>query len=287
MKYIIFALVFLLACESNTLPRIQEAPPQNPPPQIFAIFIGQSNLGESVRAELRTKDLYPSPNPNVIQWYRPLNGIYTKPTAAYKIDAYAEIGSYTPWEIGVNNSSPYIIEQVQRKKIGSQGTFGQSVYEQTGRKPYLFYGGFGGSSLDGAWNPNRTGQNLYDLITDHLLPQAIDNLPHSRFIPVIIWYQGETDALREDWAAQYGKLQSQLIDGVKACHKFLNDAEVLAIGIKVDNPKYDPKFIQMINASKRKYTYIDTKGLSTGSDGVHLTAQSQEELGYMIADKIL
>ncbi|KAK9667110.1 hypothetical protein RND81_14G233800 [Saponaria officinalis] len=106
-------------------------------------------------------------------------------------------------------------------------------------------------------------------------------------IKAVLWYQGESDCLKECDVVVYKERMEKFVSDVREdlCLPLLPIIQVaLASG--------DAKYIERIREAQLGITLpnvvcVDAKGLKLNHDNLHLTTEAQVQLGHMLADAYL
>jgi hypothetical protein len=165
---------------------------------------------------------------------------------------------------------------------------------------------YGGTSLATGWNPTRTDglyREFLDFSTHQLMLDEAGGTVD--LLRGFVWFQGEADALSPSDVANYPANLAALVSGVNSTLPFTRGAKTVLL---VESSTAwlqqraklglcgDPTCTQehladdriraadfALAANRTDVEAVDSFGLSRGTDAVHLTAQSELEIGESAA----
>ncbi|KAL6641641.1 hypothetical protein ACP70R_019822 [Stipagrostis hirtigluma subsp. patula] len=108
-------------------------------------------------------------------------------------------------------------------------------------------------------------------------------------LAAVLWYQGETDAMRREDAELYQGRMEALVRDVRSD---LGRPDLLVIQVLIATAQYQGKFLDSVREAQKavklpNVKYVDAMGLPIASDNTHLTTQAQVQLGNMLAKSYL
>lgn len=102
-------------------------------------------------------------------------------------------------------------------------------------------------------------------------------------IKALLWYQGESDTSSEHDASCYKEKMEELIANVRADLN-LPDLPVIQVAIASGDRKFMEKVRKaQLEMDVQNVVCVDAKGLQLKEDHLHLTTESQVQLGQMLA----
>ncbi|XP_020237731.1 probable carbohydrate esterase At4g34215 [Cajanus cajan] len=133
----------------------------------------------------------------------------------------------------------------------------------------------GGTKI-GEWS---RGSRLYN----ELVQRAVSAIGDGGALRALVWYQGESDTVREEDAEAYkGRMERLIMD----LRSDLHLPSLLVIQVALASG--EGKFIEKVRLAQMGITLpnvkcVDAKGLSLNPDKLHLTTMSQVHLGIRLA----
>lgn len=110
-------------------------------------------------------------------------------------------------------------------------------------------------------------------------------------LAAMLWYQGETDAMKREDAELYQGRMEALVRDVR---RDLGRPDLLVIQVGIATAQYNGKFLGRVREAQKAVTatvpnvkYVDAMGLPIASDKTHLTTEAQVQLGNMLAKSYL
>lgn len=163
--------------------------------------------------------------------------------------------------------------------LGPGMAFANAVRERVGGTLGLVPCAVGGTAIK-EW---ARGEKLYESMVKRAKAAVADGGE----IKAVLWYQGESDTLTAEDAAAYQGRMEKLISDLREDLKL----PLLPI-IQVALASGDEKYIEKVRAVQLgmkapNLVCVDAKGLKLNSDNLHLTTESQVQLGLMLADAYL
>ncbi|KAG2650392.1 probable carbohydrate esterase At4g34215 [Panicum virgatum] len=131
------------------------------------------------------------------------------------------------------------------------------------------------------------GTELYD----RMVTRARAALGGGGELAAVLWYQGETDAMKKEDAELYQGRMEALVRDVR---RELGRPDLLVIQVGIATAQYGGKFLDRVREAQKAVTlslrnvkYVDAMGLPIASDNTHLTTEAQVQLGNMLAKSYL
>ncbi|KAL7206457.1 hypothetical protein ACSBR2_019217 [Camellia fascicularis] len=106
-------------------------------------------------------------------------------------------------------------------------------------------------------------------------------------IKAVLWYQGESDTLTRDEAESYKANMERLVCDLRGD---LHSPSLPIIQVAIASG--EEKYMETVREAQKSIDLpnvvcVDAKGLALGYDNLHLTTESQVQLGIMLADAYL
>ncbi|CAI8606273.1 unnamed protein product [Vicia faba] len=129
----------------------------------------------------------------------------------------------------------------------------------------------------------RKGSRLYN----RLVKRSIKSVKNGGVIRALVWYQGESDTVREEDAKAYKTRMERFIHNIRSDLKLPN-----LLVIQVALASGDGKFVNMVRYAQLSIKLpnvrcVDAKGLRLKGDNLHLTSTSEVHLGIQLAHAYL
>ncbi|XP_058727155.1 probable carbohydrate esterase At4g34215 [Vicia villosa] len=129
----------------------------------------------------------------------------------------------------------------------------------------------------------RKGAPLYN----QLVKRSIKSVKNGGVIRALLWYQGESDTVREEDATIYKRRMKRFIMNIRSDLKLPN-----LLVIQVALASGQGKFTNMIRYAQLSIKLpnvmcVDAKGLRLEEDNLHLTSMSEVHLGIQLAHAYL
>uniref|UniRef100_A0A0A9I1I2 Sialate O-acetylesterase domain-containing protein n=1 Tax=Arundo donax TaxID=35708 RepID=A0A0A9I1I2_ARUDO len=109
-------------------------------------------------------------------------------------------------------------------------------------------------------------------------------------LAAVLWYQGETDAMKGEDAELYQGRMEALVRDVR---RDLGRPDLLIIQVGIATAQYNGKFLDRVREAQKAVArlpnvkFVDAMGLPIASDNTHLTTEAQVQLGNMLAGSYL
>ncbi|KAK3157349.1 hypothetical protein QOZ80_2AG0119960 [Eleusine coracana subsp. coracana] len=110
-------------------------------------------------------------------------------------------------------------------------------------------------------------------------------------LAAVLWFQGETDAMKREDAELYQGRMEALVRDVR---RDLNSPDLIVIEVGIATAQYGGKFLNNVREAQKAVSrsipnvmFVDAMGLPIASDYTHLTTQAQVQLGNMLAKSYL
>ncbi|PUZ75263.1 hypothetical protein GQ55_1G142600 [Panicum hallii var. hallii] len=130
------------------------------------------------------------------------------------------------------------------------------------------------------------GTELYDRMVTRARA-ALAECGGAGELVAMLWYQGETDAMKKENAELYQGRMEELVRDVR---RDLGRPDLLVIQVGIATAQYGGKFLDRVREAQKAVTlsvpnvkYVDAMGLPIASDNTHLTTEAQVQLGNMLA----
>ncbi|TXG64230.1 hypothetical protein EZV62_011224 [Acer yangbiense] len=123
------------------------------------------------------------------------------------------------------------------------------------------------------------GEKLYE----DMVMRSKESVKSGGEIKALLWYQGESDTNHEHDAETYLRNMETLIDNVRE-DLALPDLPIIQVAIASGDKKYIEKVREaQVGMKVSNVVCVDAKGLHLKEDHLHLTTESQVQLGHMLA----
>ncbi|KAK1558551.1 hypothetical protein Q3G72_003653 [Acer saccharum] len=123
------------------------------------------------------------------------------------------------------------------------------------------------------------GEKLYE----DMVMRSKESVKSGGEIKALLWYQGESDTNHEHDAETYQRKMETLIDNVRE-DLALPDLPIIQVAIASGDKKYIEKVREaQVGMKVSNVVCVDAKGLQLKEDHLHLTTESQVQLGHMLA----